>query len=192
VNILGIYGSPRKGGNSEVILDKVLEGVAESGANVKKVYARELKMSGCHECGGCEKDGNCVVKDDMQQVYPLFEVADIIILSSPMFFYGISAQAKAIVDRSQAMWSRRALKKPKEQWKNHESGRVYLIAVGATKGKNLFEGAKFVAKYFYDALDMSFEGGLFFRGIEGKSDAKDNPEIMKEAYEFGKGLVENS
>ncbi len=189
MKILGIYGSPRKQGNSEVILDEILRAAVDSGAETKKIYARDLNMSGCQECGGCDKTGKCVVKDDMQQVYPLFEEADVIILSSPIFFYGISAQVKAVVDRAQAMWSRRMLKKPREQWKNHESGRGYLIAVGATKGENLFEGVKYVAKYFYDALDMDYEGGLFYKGLERKDDAKNNPEIMKEAYAFGEKIV---
>lgn len=185
MKILGIYGSPRKQGNSEVILDEILKAAAESGAEIKKVYARDLKMSGCRECKGCEKTGNCVVKDDMQKLYPLFEEADVIVLASPIFFYGLASQVKAVVDRAQAMWSRRMLNKPRDQWKNYENGRGYLVTVGATRGKNLFEGVKLVAKYFYDALDVSFEGGLFYKGLEKKNDAKNNPEIMKEAYEFG-------
>jgi len=191
VKILGIYGSPRKGGNSEVVLDRVLEGAAAAGAEVKTVHVRDLKMSGCLECGACEKEGNCVVKDDMQKVYPLLEEADVIVLASPIFFYGLSAQAKAVVDRAQALWSRRMLKKPRSQWKNHESGTGYLVAVGATKGKNLFEGVKYVAKYFFDAMDMDYEGGLFYKGLEGKDDAKNSPEILEEAYSFGKKIVED-
>ncbi len=189
MNILGIYGSPRKKGNSEVILDEVLRGAEESGATVKKVSVRDLKMSGCRECGGCDKTGQCVVKDDMQKIYPLFEEADAIILSSPIFFYGISAQAKAIVDRAQAMWAKRILNKPRDQWKNHDSGTGYLIAVGATKGKNLFQGVELVAKYFYDALDMDYNGGLFYKGLEGRDDALNSPDILKEAYEFGKKIA---
>ena len=189
MNILGIYGSPRKKGNSEVILDEVLRGAEESGATVKKVSVRDLKMSGCRECGGCDKTGQCVVKDDMQKIYPLFEEADAIILSSPIFFYGISAQAKAIVDRAQAMWAKRILNKPRDQWKNHDSGTGYLIAVGATKGKNLFQGVELVAKYFYDALDMDYNGGLFYKGLEGRDDALKSPDILKEAYEFGKKIA---
>ncbi len=191
MKILGIYGSPRKGGNSEIILDEVLKAASGKGASVKKIYVRDLKMSGCRECGACEKEGNCAVKDDMQKVYPLLEEADVIVLASPIFFYGLSAQAKAVVDRAQAMWSRRMLRKPRDQWKNHESGTGYLIAVGATKGKNLFEGVKYVAKYFYDALDMDYAGGLFYKGLEGKDDAKNSPEILEEAYSFGKKIVED-
>ena len=190
MKVLGIYGSPRKRGNSQAVLDKVLEGAATAGATIERIQVRDLNMSGCQECGACEKEGHCVVQDDMQTVYPKFDEADVIILASPIFFYGLSAQLKALVDRAQAMWSRRMLKKPRDQWKNYDSGRGYLIAVGATKGKNLFEGVQYVAKYFYDALDMSYEGGLFYKGLESHEDAMNSPEILEEAFAFGKKIVE--
>jgi len=187
--ILGIYGSPRKGGNSDQLLDKALEGAGTQGAETRTLYARKLKVSGCLECGGCDETGKCVVKDDMEQVYPLLEASDVIILASPMFFYGITAQAKALIDRSQAMWSKRMLEKTPEQRKQYDSGRGYLIGVGATRGKNLFEGAELTAKYFFDALDMTYEGGLFFRRLEKGSDVQKRPEALEEAVEFGKKAV---
>ncbi len=187
--VLGIYGSPRKGGNSDQLLDKALEGARSEGAETRSLYARDLKMSGCLECGGCDETGRCVVKDDMQSVYPLLEDADVIILASPMFFYGITAQAKALIDRCQAMWSRRMLEKTPEQRRRYDSGRGYLISVGATRGKNLFEGSELTAKYFFDALDMTYEGGLFFRRLEKGSDVQKQPEILAQAFEFGKTAV---
>jgi len=60
MKVLGIYGSPRKGGNTDQLLDKVLEGAQSSGAEVKKVYTRDLNLCGCIECGGCDKTGECV------------------------------------------------------------------------------------------------------------------------------------
>lgn len=187
--LLGIYGSPRKGGNSDQLLDKALDGASSEGAETRRLYARNQKMSGCLECGGCDETGKCVVEDDMQSIYPLLEDANVIILSSPMFFYGITAQAKALIDRSQAMWSRRMLEKTPEQRKQYDSGRGYLIGVGATRGKNLFEGAELTAKYFFDALDMTYEGGLFFRRLEKSSDLQEQPEILQQALEFGKKVI---
>ena len=117
--------------------------------------------------------------------------ADVIILASPMFFYGITSQAKALVDRCQAMWCKRMIEKPPDRRKSYESGQGYLIAVGASKGANLFEGAKFVAKYFFDALDMTFEGGLFVKGVEAKGDITNREEDLKEAFELGRNAVLN-
>ncbi|MBN2125155.1 MAG: flavodoxin family protein [Deltaproteobacteria bacterium] len=185
MKVLGIYGSPRKGGNSDQLLDRALEGAQSTGAEVHRIYARDLKMCGCIECGGCDKTGKCVVEDDMQSVYPLLQEAEVILLASPIFFYGITAQAKALIDRSQALWSKKALEKIPEEWKIYERGRGYLIAVGATRGKNLFEGAQLTAKYFYDALDMSYEGGIFFRSLEKKTAVRENPETLQEAFNLG-------
>lgn len=185
MKVLGIYGSPRKGGNTDQLLDKALEGAESAGAEVSRVYARKLNMCGCIECGGCDETGKCVVKDDMQSVYPLLEESDVIILSSPIFFYGVTAQVKALIDRSQASWSKRMLEKTPQERKTFDSGKGYLIAVGATRGENLFEGAILTARYFFDALDMSYEGGIFFRSLEKKSAVNETPETLQEAFNLG-------
>lgn len=187
--VLGIYGSPRKGGNSDLLLAKALEGTQSAGTKISSVLVRNLKMSGCQECGGCNKTGKCVVDDDMQTVYPLLEEADMIFLASPIFFYGLTAQVKALIDRGQALWSKNMLKKSASGEEASCQGAGYLIAVGATKGKNLFEGAQFTAKYFFDALDMSYEGGIFFHKIEGKAAIADHPEALKQAFDLGRNAV---
>ncbi len=189
MKVLGIYGSPRKGGNTDQLLDKALEAAQKAGADISRVYARRLKMSGCLECGGCEETGKCVVDDDMQSVYPLLEASEVIFLASPIFFYGVSAQVKALIDRSQACWSKRMLEKTPEQRKTYDSGKGYLIAVGATRGENLFEGSILTAKYFYDALDMTYEGGIFFRRLEHKTAVQENPETLQEASNLGRRSV---
>jgi multimeric flavodoxin WrbA len=187
--VLGIYGSPRKKGNTDQILDNVLEGARSAGAEIETVYVRDLNMSGCIECGGCDKTGKCVVEDDMQSVYPMFERAGIVFLSSPIFFYDVTAQAKALIDRSQAMWAKRLLTKTPEQRKRYDSGIGYLIAVGATRGKNLFVAAKLTAKYFYDALDMDYGGELLFWELEKRTDARKKPEILQQSFDFGINAV---
>ncbi len=189
MKVLGIYGSPRKGGNSDILLDKVLEGARSAGAEVSSIYARTPKISGCLECGGCDKTGKCVVKDEMQTVYPMLEDADIIFLATPIFFYGMTSQVKALIDRCQAMWSKRMLEKTPEERRKYDSGVGYLIAVGATRGKNLFEGVQLTARYLFDALDMSYEGGIFFRRIDRKGAILDHPEALKEAFELGINAV---
>jgi len=192
MKVLGIYGSPRQGGNSDLLLDKLLEGAESAGAEIQRVYVRDLKISGCQECGGCDKTGKCIISDGMDKVYPQLRDVEIIFLSSPIFFYGLPSQAKAMIDRSQAMWSKRMLEKSPEQRKRYDHGQGYLIAVGATKGKNLFEGVQLTAKYFFDALDKNYEGGLFFRAIEGKGIIADHPTAIKEAYDLGVQAVKNA
>ncbi len=190
MKVLGIYGSPRKGGNSDILLDQVLEAAAEAGAETERIYCRKLKkLSGCLECGGCDETGKCVVEDDMGDVYPLLEAADAIILAAPIFFYNIPAQAKALVDRSQACWSARLLNKTKEERKYFDSGKGWFIGVGASKGANLFTGTELTAKYFYDAMDMSYEGAILVWGVESKGSVKDHDEYMQEARDLGRKIV---
>ena len=192
MKVLGIYGSPRRGGNTDLLLDKALEGARSAGAEVESVRASDLKMSGCLECGGCDKTGKCIVRDDMQAIYPLLLAADVIFLSSPIFFYGMSSQVKTLIDRCQAMWSKRRLEKTSDERKKYDSGRGYLIAVGATRGKNLFEGIQLTAKYFFDALDMSYEGGVFVREIDRKSAIMNHPETLEQALKLGVKAVRQS
>ena len=194
MKVLGIYGSPRKGGNSDLLLDEALKGAEAAGAEVSSIrcWVPGMKLSGCIECGSCDETGKCVLDDDMQAIYPRLAEAEAIILAVPMFFYGPPAQAKAVIDRCQAMWAKRMLEKSPEARKRYDSGRGYLIAVGATKGKTLFEGTEMVARYFYDALDMSYESGVLVKGVEKKGDVGDRSEDLKNAFDLGKRAVEGA
>ena len=185
MKVLGIYGSARKGGNTDQLLDRALEGAKSTGAQILRIYARDQNMCGCLACGGCDRTGKCVVQDDMQAIYPLLQEADVIFLASPIYFYGLSGQVKLIIDRCQAMWSRRMLEKDAKSRKRYDGGRGYLISVGATRGENLFEGSQLTAKYFYDALDMSYEGGIFFRRLDKKTAVSEIPETLQEAFNLG-------
>ncbi|GAF97628.1 unnamed protein product [marine sediment metagenome] len=189
MKVIGIYGSPRKGGNSDLVLDSALSGAHEKGVEVERIYVRDLEISGCIECGACEKTGTCAVEDDMQDVYHLLGRADVIVLSSPIFFYGLTSQLKALIDRGQAMWCRRRLCKGSKGEKDKHKGRGYLIAIGATRGKNLFQGVQLVARYFFDALGIEYSGGLFFPGIESKGAVRNHREVLRKAYEFGERMV---
>lgn len=188
MNVLGIYGSPRRKGNSDLLLDRALAGAESGGADIETLAVRDFSFEGCRECGGCDKTGNCVVKDDMQDLYERLIRPEVIIVSSPCFFYNVPSALKALIDRCQALWSRRMLSKTKEERKNYDSGRGYLISVGATRGKNLFDGMELTMKYFYDALDMSYEGGLLIREIEGRAAIEEHSDYMDQAFELGKNL----
>ena len=190
MKVLGIYGSPRKGGNSDIILDEVLKGAESTNAETSIIDVMKLKISGCRECNGCLKTGKCVIRDDMDQVYPKLLEADLIVVSSPIFFYSTPAQLKVLIDRAQSMWSKRMLeKKTPDERKTFDGGKGYLLSVGATGGDKLFAAIELTIQYFYDALDMSYEGGLFFSKIEAKGVIRNNPENLKKAFEFGVNIV---
>jgi len=186
MRLLGIHGSPRKGGNSDLLLERALQGARDAGAEVSELTARGLKLEGCRECGGCDETGECVVDDEMQRVYGLLKEADAVIVATPIFFYTVPAQLKAVIDRCQAPWNSRKLSRPREQWKNYSGGCGYLIAVGATRGARLFESVELVARYFFDALDMSYQGAVLCRGADEKGAVAGQTETLQKAYELGR------
>ena len=187
MKVLGIMGSPRRQSNTEILLDKALEGAREARAKVEKVLASKLKISPCLEIYACRKDGNCAIKDDMQSLYEKLLEADHIIFASPMFFYGITSQAKAVIDRCQALWVRRhVLGMGKE---DNRVRRGVFISVGATQGKKLFDGAVLTVKYFFDAIGVEYSGDLLVSGIDNKGQIKEHPAALEDAFRLGQELV---
>jgi len=95
LKVVGIYGSPRKGGNTDLLLDSALKGCQEQGDDIKKVYVRDLHIAGCSGCDGCAKTGICVIKDDMQDIHTLIDDADVI-FSLPYIFLWCHVPDKGI------------------------------------------------------------------------------------------------
>ena len=187
MKVLGIMGSPRRQSNTEILLDKALGGAKEVGAEVEKVVVSKLRISPCKEIYACLKDGNCPIKDDMQSLYEKLLEADHIIFASPIFFYGITSQAKAVVDRCQALWVRRhVLGMGKD---DNRIRRGVFISVGATRGERLFDGAVLTIKYFFDAIGVEYVGNLLIRGIDGKAQIKEHPTALQDAFRLGQQLV---
>jgi multimeric flavodoxin WrbA len=187
MKVLGIMGSPRRQSNTDILLDKALEGAREVGAEVEKVLVSKLKISPCLEIYACLKDGDCAIKDDMQLLYKKLLEADHIIFASPMFFYGITSQAKAIVDRCQALWvGRHVLGMGKD---DKRVRRGAFISVGATRGKKLFDGAVLTVKYFFDAVGVKYSAELLVRGVDNKGQIEEHPAALEDAFRLGQELV---
>lgn len=180
--VLGIAGSPRRNGNSELLLDEALTGAQQQGATVEKVVLSTLKYSPCISCGACEKTGNCVQDDDMQPLYEKIGAADALIFASPIYFYSVSAWAKAAIDRAQALWSRKyVLQDPR--YTAEKQG--FFIGVGATRGSRLFDGTLLTMKYYFDAAGYFPAGELLVRGMDKKGAVKHSAEYFAAARQLG-------
>jgi multimeric flavodoxin WrbA len=182
MKVLGILGSPRRGGNSEILLRAFLEGAAAAGAEVEEVILRDLKISPCLEIYHCFKDGTCPIKDDMREIYDKLLEADVVALASPVFFYGVSAQSKAMIDRTQALWARRYVLKKDAPGGSRQG---VLLAVGATRGKLLFVGVRLTAKYFFDAINVSYAAEILVRGADDKGAILEQPQPLEQARDLG-------
>ena len=189
VKVLGLFGSPRKGGNTDLLLEEALKGAEKEGAEVERLRLSDFNIIPCKECLACYQDGKCIILDDMQKIYPKLLEADVIILASPIFFYGVTAWAKALVDRCQALWSRKYILKEESLGKEGRRRKGFLISVGGTKGQRVFEGAILTAKYFFDVLNADYAGELVFREIDAKGDILKHPEALQQASEAGRKLV---
>ncbi len=189
MKVLGLFGSPRRGGNTDLLLEEMLKRAQSQEAEIERVFLSDWHISGCRECRRCEIDGNCVIQDQMQKLYPKFLQADRIILASPIFFYGVTAQAKRMIDRCQALWARKyILKKTSVQEKNARR-KGWFLSVAGSRGEKVFQGAILTVRYFFDALNVEYAGGLTFGRIDTKGAIKKHSTALKEAFEAGRQLV---
>jgi len=186
LKIIGILGSPRKNGNSATLLDEALKGVASSGASTKAIYLNDLTIAPCQHCDYCLKEGICRQEDDMQMIYGEIDNSDGVILASPIHFGGLTAQAKLMIDRFQAIWARKYRLKIPEHPKNG-----LVILVGGRR-KEDFSGAISTVKAFFPALDIRLEEMLLYPGFDEAGAIKSNPEALENAFLAGKRLAEAS
>ncbi len=186
--VLGLMGSPRPQGNTDLLLTAFLDGARAKGAQVLKVGVAFQNIAPCQECRFCEEQGFCRQKDDaMTEINYLMRRADIVAIATPIFFYGPSAQLKALIDRAQALWARRYVMKLIDPKASFRKG--FLLAVGATKGKELFTGTSLTAKYFFDAVGARYEGFLGFRQMEEPGAIARHPTALADAREKGEELT---
>jgi multimeric flavodoxin WrbA len=185
MKVLGIMGSPRLQGNTDLLLDEALKGAEEGGAVTEKLLADRLNITPCKEIYQCSKDGTCPLKDDMNGVYEKILAADGIIVASPIFFYTISPQLLQLISRCQALWARRYILKDLDI----PLKKGAFIGLGATKGAKLFDGPKLTIKYFFDAISTEYTTDLLIRGVDRKGEIKDHPELLKQARETGRSIV---
>ena len=188
MRVLGIAGSPRRSGNTDLLLAEVLRGAESCGAEVKTIILSHLKIDPCQHCDTCLQTGKCKLEDDMQMVYRELEQADRTVLASPLHFMGVTAQAKAMIDRCQALWVRKyKLKIP--PLGNRRERKGLFISVGGTKQANRFEPALATVKALFRILDITYAGELLFPGIDKKGAITKHPEALHQAFVAGQRLV---
>jgi len=187
MKIVVLLGSPRKNGNSETVVQAVVAPIEKNGGAVEYIRLNELNLRPCQGCGGCDKTGICVVQDDMKDVYTMVDRADRIILASPVYFYGLSAQCKIFGDRMQAKWARRYLLKDRHRLGEGRKG--YLISSAATKGPRIFECSMLTTRYIYDAMDVEYGGEFLIKGVDRRKAVLEYPEEMQRAEEFGRDII---
>lgn len=187
MKVLGISGSPRKNGNTEMALDAALEGARSGGAVCEKILLNGLNFKPCQECGLCDKDGICKIADDMQIIYEKIDEADVIIVASPVFFGSVSAQLKMMIDRFQCRW---VLKyRLREKTSSSAKKRGFFLCVAATDRVDFFDNARKPVKILFAVLDINYSGELFCPGGDAKNSVGREGECIDRARSLGASLA---
>lgn len=172
--ILILSGSPRKDGNSDILCNEFARGAAEAGHAVETVRVAEKKIGYCRACYACRNAGVCVLHDDMAEVLQKIIDADVLVLASPVYFYSIDAQLKALIDRTVARWT---------EVKNKE---FYYIVTAADAERASAETTLACFRGYADCVEGAKEMGIIYgMGTYEKGEVR-NTDAMAQAFEAGK------
>ncbi|NOZ24910.1 MAG: flavodoxin family protein [Nitrospirae bacterium] len=188
MRVITFLGSPRREGNTELLLGECIRAVEEEGHTVTLFRPSHMKISPCLNCGACEETGRCIIKDDMDKVYKAIREGDRFILASPIFFFGLTAQLKALIDRCQSFWCEKyLLKRPIASSPAGRKGLVLMV--GGMKRETGFKCGDATATAFFRTVSVPEHETLSYAGIDAKGAVKDHPAALIEAYEAAKRLV---
>ncbi|MBF0539016.1 MAG: flavodoxin family protein [Nitrospirae bacterium] len=173
--------SPRAGGNTELLLDVAIGAIKEAGGQMTIFRPHLMDIAPCTNCGGCDHTGECVIHDDMTEVYRAIYEGDKFILASPIFFFGLPAQVKALIDRCQALWCEKyLLNRPIKETGHPREGLVILV--GGMKKETGFRSAEATATAFFRTISVARHQSLFFPGVDKKGAITGHPTAYNDVY----------
>ncbi len=176
-NIIMLSGSPRKGGNTDMLAAAFIEGAESAGHNVTLFRTADLKIGGCLGCGHCfENKGICVQKDDMPPILDMLRKSDVLVLASPIYYWSLTAQLKLAIDR---MYPLIRVKAPIQ--------RVAMLLTCGNKSEDVNEGAVFLLNRLCDAYGWENAGVVTATGLHGKGEIAGRPEL-DEARALGREI----
>ena len=189
MKIIAFNGSPRPGGNTDILMNEALKPLREMGHDITVYDLNTMTIKPCQDCGGCVTTGVCIQKDEMTGIFDAIRQADRIILASPIFFCGISAQAKAMVDRCQAFWCEKYLLKKTIPAGTHGRKGLLLLVSGMQKEDGM-HCAEATAEGFFRTVSVPEHQILVYGGVDARGDILKHPTALEEAYDAGRRLGE--
>ncbi|MCD4784098.1 MAG: flavodoxin family protein [Candidatus Eremiobacteraeota bacterium] len=190
IHILALFGSPRRGGNTDILMEELLNGISrDGGIDITRIYLCDYDIKPCKACAYCEIHGECCIQDDMCKIYPLLDRSQIIIVSSPVYFFGLSAQCKTMIDRCHIIWARKFVLN--EPWSEDDEmvRQGFFISAAGTNNPSLFYGGEMTIRNFFDCLDILYQGAIMVRGVQEKGEVRKKVNALKNAYNKGVELV---
>ena len=182
--VVGILGSPRRGGNSDILLEQCLKGARESGATVVKFILHDLKMAPCQGCNTCLTSGECALVDDMRGVHGALLEADSVVVASPIYFSGPTCMTKCMIDRCQCLWARERLLGRKVE---HPRKGVIILVGGDPKA--VFRNAQSELRAFFNGIGITLHSEILVAGVERPGEVRERQAELRRALEIGKELA---
>ncbi len=175
--ILILSSSPRKGGNSETLVESFANGAKDSGNEVEIIYLREKQYGFCKGCLACQKLGRCVIKDDAIEIASKMHDADVLVFASPVYYYSISGQLKTMLDRANPLFN-----------SDYNFTKVYFLATAAEDEDQTVEGSIKAIQGWVDCFPhCELTKTLFVGGVTEIGDINDHPALEK-AYQMGREI----
>lgn len=188
--VLGISSSPRREGNSDLLLRSALEGAAEAGGQTEYLHLDDLAIAHCRACDACWKTGTCRWDDDdYPQLFRRLVQVDRLIFATPVHFMTVSSAAKVAIDRCQCLWARTyVLKQPVSPHPDADR-RGMVIATGGSRNTRMFDCVRMTMQYFFDALQMKHVSSLFVNVVDDRGAVRNHPTALADAFRLGGLLV---
>ncbi len=191
MKVIAFNGSPRKNGNTEILLAETLRGIEANGGSVTLHPLASMDLRPCLNCGKCDDTARCVIKDDMQRIHDDIRQADRIVVASPIFFFSVSAQTKIMIDRCQSFWAEKYVhSNPVPAGPFGRKGLLLLIGGMRRNEKNVgFDCAEATVRAFFRTVNVREHALLAYDSVDEKGAIKSHPTALQDAYEAGKKLV---
>lgn len=185
-----ILGSPRRGGNSDTLAERFIQGASTLRIRSQVIIPSELGINWCTGDNQCFRDGNCIIRDGMNEIYETVINSKWLLIATPVYFMGPPASLKAFIDRFQAVWARARILKTfdpddPERRKNHKA---YLILVASQTDDKVLKPALSIIKAFINVIGFSYAGELLANGLDLKQDASLRNDLLERAYSMGANL----
>ena len=158
--VLGLLGSPRAKSNTGLLLDRILAGAEAEGAAIERVDLRTLSGGSCRHCHGCRDSGQCVVQDDVQQVYQRIRAAQHLVLASPIHFAGVTGEMKCFIDRRPATVGGKLPPRAAAHRSGRAAAGIFVATCGGSDTR-VFGWAEHTVKSFFNSAAFSYWGTLF-------------------------------
>lgn len=178
--LLSIFGSPRKNGFSSRLHEEMIIPFKERGFFIERIYAYETDVMPCTGCGWCANNSGCSINDGMTGIYRLIKTADVISISSPLYFSSFPSPLKAIIDRCQLLWEEGRRDKPAQT-----NGKGLFICAAGDEYNGMFDGVSMAIRHFYNAINISYNPEDAILYPQSDSSAEISLEFIKKARIIG-------